>query len=149
MSCVAYAENLKVGVVDMNLIFQKAPLMTTINTNLSSKFKPRQDEINTANNALQQELNTLNTISMSNDERNKLQNKIINDKAQLAVLTANFERDITLAKNQALQSFTQKMSTIIIKIANDGKFDMIQQNTNMLFVNPTIDITQQVLDQLK
>lgn len=149
ISSAAYADNLKIGVVDMNMIFQKAPLITSINDDLAKKFKPRQDEINTANNDLQQETNNLNTLSMSNDDRIKLQNKIINDKAKVAVLSANFDRDITIAKNQALQDFTKKLTDVIKKIATDGKYDLIQQNANLLFVNSNIDITQQVLDQLK
>lgn len=148
-SCIAFADNLKMGIVDMNAIFQKAPLMNKINSDLTSQFKPRQDEINAANNALQQEMNSLNTLSLSNNDRTKLQNKIINDKAKLAVLSANFERDITIAKNNALQTFSQKLSDVIAKFAKDGKYDVIQQNTNLLFVNSALDVTQQILDQLK
>lgn len=139
----------KVGVVDMNQILQNSSLMKSMNTNLTQKFKSRQDEINKATADLQNEASQLDTAAtMSTSDRTKLQNKVLTDKANVQILTASFQKDLAIEKDQLLQNFMSKLSGIINKIATDGQYDVIEQQTNMLYVNPKLDITQQVLKQL-
>jgi len=150
IACAAYADNLKIGVVDMNQVLQRSPLMVSLNDNLTKKFKPRQDQLNTANQQLQDEGVQLDTTggSLSAADRSKLQNKILADKANVQILNATFQRDLAIAKDQDLQTFMAKLTSVITKIAQDGHYDLIQQQTNMLYVNSTVDITQAVLKQL-
>ncbi len=148
-TAVFAADTLKIGIVDMNQVIQKSPLMISLNDDLSKKFKPRQDEINAANQKLQDSVSKLNTsANLSSDERSKLQNKILSDKANVQILSASFERDITIAKDQSLQKFMSKLTNVIGKIAKDGNFDLIEQQTNMLYINNKVDITSDVLKQM-
>jgi outer membrane protein len=143
------ADAIKIGIVDMNQVMQKSPLMISLNDDLAKKFKSRQDEINTANQKLQDSLSTLNTTTnLSTDERSKLQNKILTDKANIQILTASFERDVAIAKDQSIQKFMGKLTNVISKIAKDGNFDLIEQQTNMLYVNNKINITSDVLKEM-
>ena len=145
----AYAD-IKIGIVDANLVLQKAPLMVAMNNDLVKKFKPRQDEINAAQKKLQDENDTmnLNGATMSQEDRNKLQDKLITDKANIDMLTAALQRDLAIEKNTALQKFSTKISDVIGQIAKNGHYDLIEQKTNMIFVDPKLDITQQVIDQM-
>jgi outer membrane protein len=147
---LAYADNLKIGVINMNQIFEKSPLMVSINEQLTSKFKPRQDQLNTAKKDLQDEIDTLTLKggSMNTTEQTRLQNKIITDRAAVDIMTANLQRDLTLAKNDALQGFTVKLANAISKVAKDGQYDLIEQTSNIPFVSNKLDITQQILQQL-
>ena len=145
----AYAAELKIGVVDMNQILQKSPLMISLNDGLNKQFKPRQEEINNAQKALQEELYQLNSAtSMSNDDRTKLQNKIITDKANVDVMTTTFQKDLAIAKDQASQKFMTKLAEVINKVAKDGRYDLIEQRTNLLYLNTSLDITPQILQQV-
>jgi outer membrane protein len=145
----AYADTLKIGVVDMNQILQKSPLMVSLNDGLNKQFKPRQDEINNASKALQEELYNLNsTTNMSADDRSKLQNKIITDKANVDVMTTTFQKDLAIAKDQASQKFMTKLADVINKVAKDGRYDLIEQRTNLLYLNTSLDITTQILQQV-
>ena len=145
----AFAE-LKIGIVDANLVLQKSPLMLSINSELVKKFKPRQDEINVAQKKLQDENDSmnLNGSAMSQDDRSKLQDKLITDKANIDMLTAALQRDLAIAKNQDLQQFSNKISSVISTIAKNDHYDLIEQRTNVVFVDPKMDITQQVIDQM-
>lgn len=143
------ADALKIGVVDMNQILQKSPLMISLNDGLNKQFKSRQDEINTASKQLQEELYQLNSsTTMSQDDRTKLQNKIINDKANVDVMTTTFQKDLAIAKDAASQKFMAKLSDVINKVAKDGRYDIIEQRTNLLYINTSLDITPQVLQQV-
>jgi outer membrane protein len=149
MAGSAYADNLKVGVVDMNQILQKSPLMISLNDDLNKKFKSRQDEINNAQKQLQDEAYQLNSsTTMTTDDRSKLQSKIINDKANVDVMNTQFQRDLAIAKDQASQKFMTKLADVINKVAKDGKYDIIEQRTNLLYINSGLDITQDVLRQV-
>lgn len=146
---VLAADTLKIGIVDMNQVMQKSPLMISLNDELTKKFKSRQDEINAANEKLQNSASLLNTTTtLSPDERGKLQNKILSDKANVQILTASFERDLAIEKDQSIQKFMTKLTNVISKIAKDGNYDLIEQQTNMLYVSNKIDITTDVLKQM-
>jgi outer membrane protein len=143
------ADALKIGVVDMNQILQKSPLMISLNDGLNKQFKSRQDEINTAQKQLQEELYQLNSsTTMSQDDRAKLQNKIINDKANVDVMTTTFQKDLAIDKDAASQKFMGKLADVINKVAKDGRYDIIEQRTNLLYINTSLDITPQVLQQV-
>lgn len=145
----AYAE-LKIGVVDMNAVMQKSPLMISINNGLLSKFKPRQDDIINAKKLLDDETNQLNmSNAITQEQRTKLQNKILTDQANVQILTASLQRDLAIAKDQSMQMFMSKLVVVINKIAQSGNYDIIQQRTDLIFVNNKLDITPQVLQELK
>jgi outer membrane protein len=143
------ADNLKIGVVDMNQVLQKSPLMISLNDGLNKQFKSRQDEINSAQKSLQDELYNLNSnTTMSADDRTKLQNKIINDKANVDVMTTTFQKDLAIAKDSASQKFMTKLADVLNKVAKDGRYDIIEQRTNLLYINSALDITSQVIPQV-
>jgi outer membrane protein len=149
-SAHAATDSLKIGIIDMSQILQKAPLMVTLNDNLVKKFKSRQEEINTANKTLQDEAAQLqyNSTTLNEADRTKLQNKLLADKANVQILDASFQRDLAIAKDEAMQSFMAKFSQVIAKVAKDGKYDIIEQRTNIAYVNNDLDITGELLKQL-
>jgi outer membrane protein len=146
-----FAQDLKIGIIDMNQILQKAPLMTSLNNDLLKRFQPRQNELATAQKQLQDDTNNfnLNGASMSADDRTKAQNKILTEQANVQILTANLQRDLAIAKDEALRKFMSKLNSVVGKIALDEKYDLIEQNTNFAFVNTRLDITQQILKQMQ
>lgn len=149
-SVQTFAQELKIGFIDMNKIVQNSSVMKSLNESLVKKFQPRQDEINKATTALQNEVNQLTySSSLSDDEKNNLQNKVITDKANLDILNSSLQRDIAIAKANASRAFMTKFASIVQKIATDGNYDFIEQNSNVLYMNKKVDITQQVLDQMK
>lgn len=150
-SLASIAADLKIGVIDMNQILQKAPLMISLNNDLIKKFQTRQNELNNTQKQLQDETNqfNINGASMSATDRAKSQNKIINDQANVQILTASLQRDLAIAKDESLQKFMSKFNDVITQIANEDKYDLIQQSTNIAFVNSQLDITQKVLSRIK
>lgn len=144
------ADQLKIGIVDMNQILQKSPLMISLNADLIKKFQPRQDELIAAQKKLQDENSKLNIngASMSTDERSALQTTILNDQANVQILTASLQRDVAIAKDAALRQFMTKLNQVITKIAQDEHYDLIQQSTGFAFINSRLDITAQVIKEV-
>lgn len=151
LSSQLYAAELKIGIVNMNVLLQKSTLMASLNEGLVKDFETRQNDLNNMQKKLLDEKNKLNVnaSNMTNDDRIKLQNKIAIDQANLDIETATLQRDLAIAKEKATQQFTTKMSQAISSVAQSGNYDMIQQNTSVLFIKPELDVTQQVLNAMK
>lgn len=147
LSSQVLAADLKIAVIDMNQVLQRSPLMLDMNAKLAEKFTPRQDELNQAKRQLQEVSDqlTLKGDSMSPDDKNNLQNRIITDKANVATLQANLERDLIIAKNEDLQAFTLKFNSVIKKIASDEGYDIIEQRNSIIYLNEKLDITEKVI----
>lgn len=149
-SVSASAENLKVGVVDMQQILQKSSQIAAVNEQLIKQFKPRQDKIIASQKALQDEANKLNKDGavMTPADRNKLQDKIIKDRADLQGAAGTFQRDVTNAQNQAMQTFMGQFNKVVAGVAKDGNFDLILQRSAVPYVKENLDVTQLILDKL-
>lgn len=145
----AYAE-LKVGVIDLQQIMQKSNQIATINSQLTKEFKPRQDKILALQKSLQDETDQLsrNSATMTETDRNKLQDKIIADRANLQGMSLSFQRDVNSAQNQGMQKFMTQLNGVVNIIAKENNFDLILQRAGVPFVKTSLDITNQVLDQL-
>ena len=146
-----YADSLKVGVVNLDQVVQQSALSASLNSKLSADFKPRQDELNAAQKRLQDDADQLNYngYKLTADERLKLQTTINTDKRQFDMLNTSLQTDLAAAQAKYSQALMAKLKLAINKIAQDGKYDIIQTNANMLYLNGSIDVTKAVIDQLK
>lgn len=150
LSVSAHADGCKIGVVDMSQILQNAPMMKEINNQLSKTFTGRQNDLNAAKTKLQTDTKALSDNSQGLDDAalEKLQDKIIYDKSNIAISEATLEKDLTVAKKTQLKKFMEKFSAVVQKIAKDGGYDLIEQKTNVVYLSDKVDLTQQVLKQL-
>lgn len=145
-----FAADLKIGIVNLNAVLQQAPLMISLNNDLIKRFQSRQNDLIAAQKQLQDETNKLNIAgNMSADDQNKLKTKIATDQANFQILSANLQKDLAIAKDAAMQKFTAKINSVIQGIAKSGNYDVIEQSSNFLFIKPELDITQQVVSQMK
>jgi outer membrane protein len=151
LACNAFADNLKIGIVNLDTVIQKSPLAMSLNESLSNDFKPRQTAVNTAQQKLQSDTEQLiyNGFKLSADDRTKLQQTVNDDRRELDRLSTTLQSDIASAQAKSTQTLMVKLNAVISKIASDGHYDLIQTSNNVLYVNGAVDITQQVITQLK
>lgn len=146
-----YAAELKIGVVNLDEVLQKSALAMKLNQQMSTDFQPRQDAINAASKKLQDSVDqlTFSAYKLSPDERTNMQTKINNQRRDLDALNTALQRDFATAQNANTQVLLGKLNAVISKIAKDGNYDMIMTSANLLYLNTTINVTPQVIDQLK
>lgn len=147
----ASADNLKIGVLDVEQIIQKSPQIASINGQLTKQFKPRQEKLIEVQKNLQAEMEKFNRNSavMSVAERDKLQDQINADKGNAQTMAIAFQRDLNTAQAQAMQSFMGELSGVVATVAKNGKYDLILQRGGVPYASPTLDVTSLVLDELK
>lgn len=147
----AHADELKLAVVDMQVILQKAPQINKINNALTRQFKGRQDSIVRAQNELQKEADNLqkNAAVMQADKRSNLENKLMIDRNNVNSMIAAFQKDLSKQQSESLHSFSQQLDGVVSKVAAQSGYDVVIQKGSTLYAKNNLDITQQVLDALK
>lgn len=147
----AYADPaLRVGVIDLQQIMQKSSQIAAMNSSLTKEFKPRQDKILATQKQYQDETDQLNrnSATMAEADRNKLQDRIFADRANLQGMMMSFQRDVETARTQAQQKFMDQLNTVVNNVAKAKSFDLILQRAAAPYVKSDLDLTNEVLDQL-
>lgn len=139
-----------IGVLDVHKVLEKAPEMKTIRSDLTSKFKSRQEALQQANKMLRSKMDDLykNGTVMSENDRQKLQETIAKDRRDVVRMQQNLQDDLTLAQNQAVQGLLSKVNKVVISLAKKGKYDVVLQKDGLAYASEKVDITQAVLDKL-
>ena len=147
----AAADAVKVGIVNIDMVLQQSPLALSYNEKISNEFKPRQESLNEAQKKLQASLDKLmyNGFQMSTDERNKLRSAIGDQKREFDTMNASMQQDLQAMQNKYTQELLSKLGNVINKIAKNGKYDYIQTNANILYLDSAVDITSQVIKEMK
>lgn len=144
------AADVKIAVIDVQEILQKAPQIKKINDALTAKFKPRQEKILAQETKLKQDMQKQekNGAVLSATEKSTLQNDSDKQKRELQRLGQDYQQDLTGEQNQAMQQFFTQLKTVIDKIAQKEQYALILQKEGVPYAASKIDITQQVLKEL-
>ncbi len=151
LTLTARADEIKLAVVDMQVVLQRAPQIAKINDALTRQFKSRQDSIIKAQNDLQKEANNLqkNAAVMKADERSVLENKVMTDQNKVKSMIASFQKDLSKKQSESLHNFSQELDGVVSKVAAQSGYDLVIQKGSTLYAKNNLDITQQVLEVLK
>jgi outer membrane protein len=146
-----HADELKLAIVDMQAVLQKAPQIAKINEGLTRKFKNRQDGIVRAQSELQKEAENLqkNAAVMKAEQRDSLEKKVMIDHKNVDTMIASFREDLSKQQSESLHGFSQELDSVVSKIAAQSGYDVVIQKGSTLYAKNNLDITQQVLDALK
>ena len=98
----AQAEEVKLAVVDMQVVLQKAPQIAKINDALTRQFKGRQDSIVKEQNELRKEAENLqkNAAVMKAADRSALENKLMTDENKVKSMVADFQKDLSKQQSE-------------------------------------------------
>lgn len=141
----------KLAVVDMQVVLQKAPQVAKINEALTHQFKARQDNIIEAEKELKKEATNLqkNAAVMKAEDRSALENKLMTDENKVKSMVTIFQKDLSKQQSESLHNFSQQLDSVVSKIAAQSGYDLVIQKGSTLYAKNNLDITQQILDALK
>lgn len=146
----AYAD-VKLAVVDMQVVLQKAPQIAKINEALTRQFKGRQDSIVKQQNDLKKEATELqkNGAVMKADQRSALEDRVMTDENRVKSMIAAFQKDLSKQQSKSLHNFSMQLETVVSKIAGQSGIDLVIQKGSTLYAKNDLDITNQILEALK
>jgi outer membrane protein len=143
--------NLTVGVIDLAAVLQQSSAAKAAGEQLKKEFKPRQEKIIASQQQLQQDQDKFKRDGtvMSQADAQALQDKITREQRELQQDQENYMQDLRSAQSQAMQKVLQQIDGVVQKIATAGHYDLILQKNSVAYNSQRIDITNQVIQELK
>jgi len=142
----ASAQELKIGVVNVPLLMDRAPQTKAAMDALQEEFAPRQREF--AARALElEELNTKmqkDAAVMGETERRNADKQLRDLQREVARLQTEFQEDLNLRQNEELGNLQRSLLAEVQTYAQTQGFDLVVGD-GVLYASPTVNITDDVL----
>jgi outer membrane protein len=142
----ASAQELKIGVVNVPVLMERAPQAKLAMDALQEEFAPRQREIL----AKQKEYEELGTkvqrdaAVMGETERRNAENDLRNLQREVTRLQTEFREDLNLRRNEELGNLQRALLDEVQTYAKTAGFDLIVGD-GVLFASPAVNVTENVL----
>ena len=146
----ASAQELKVGVVSVPVLMERAPQAKIAMVELEQEFQPRQREII----AKQKEFEELTTrvqrdvAVMGETERRTAEKDLRDLQREVLRLQNEFREDLDLRRNEELGKLQRSLLQEVQAYAQSAGFDVILGD-GVLFASPTVNITDLVLQAME
>jgi outer membrane protein len=140
----------KIGVVDVQGIFQAMPQAAEIANNIQNEFKEQIDEVNLLQRDGQLYTQKLerDAATMSDQEKQELQAKILQVRGELAEKAQPLQQNLQRRQNEERNKLLGLIKQAIDAVAAKEEYDLILNSGAVAFADESIDLSQQVLDQV-
>jgi outer membrane protein len=140
----------KVGIVDMQSIYQQIPQMAKIEQQLQSEFAERRQELEKLQGEVRFEMEKFQreSATMSDEQKTTLRDKIQGMQKQLAEKGRPLEQEIKARQNQELAKVQKLIIETIQSVAKSGKFDEVKVKDTTIYFNPdkVTDLSSKVVE---
>ena len=142
----ALAQELKIGVVNVPVLMDRAPQAKVAMDALQEEFAPRQREIL----AKQKEYEELgekvqrDVAVMGETERRNAENDLRNLQREVTRLQTEFREDLNLRRNEELGNLQRSLLTEVQNYAKTAGFDLFV-GARVLYASTAVNITENVL----
>ena len=147
----ASSSNLRIGVVNVQEVVQKAPEAKQMNDALEKVFKPRQETLATLNKKVIAEHNNLsrNSSVMSANKREKLQSQLLANQTKLRQMAQAYQGELLQARAKDMHKLFNHIKSAVVKVAKQDRLNLVIESHSIAYVKPSLDITKQVVKVIK
>lgn len=145
---VCFAD-LKVGVVNIAAVLEKAPQAEKAKKRLEQEFKPRDNKLVSQQKEIQglQEKLKKDAAVMGESQRNKVENELQDRIRDAKRSQQEFSEDFNARRNDELGKLQRRIVEAIKSIAKEQEFDLILTD-GVIYSSPQMDITSQLQQKL-
>ena len=142
------AQELKIGIVNLDRIFREANSAKSAQAKLEQEFGKREKDLNDVGT----QLKTLSdkyereAPTLSENQRVTRQKQLVDQDRDFQRKRREFQEDLNARKNEELQQVIERANRVVKALAEAEKYDLIVQEA--VYVNPKHDITDKVLRSL-
>ncbi len=142
----ASAQELKIGVVNVPLLMDRAPQTKAAMDALQEEFAPRQREILAKQTELQElvERAQKDGAVMSETERRNAEKSVRDLQREVTRLDTEFREDLNLRQNEELAQLQRSLLTEVQTYAQGEGYDIVVGD-GVLFASTAANITEEVL----
>lgn len=147
----AYADNARIGVVDLQKIMQTSTQMKEIQQKLEANFQPRREKLLAMEKTLKEDMEKFKRDSaiLSATQKKDLEKKIVAAQQQFERDGQQYQQELSTAHNEAMEALYTKVRSAIATIARNDKYDLIVQKDAAPFTADTLDVTDKVIKEIK
>lgn len=140
------AQELKIGVVNVQLLLERAPQTKAAMDALQDEFEPRRREIVAKQTELQElvERAQKDAAVMGETERRSLEKSVRDLQRDVTRLDTEFREDLNLRRNEELALLNRSLLTELQAYAQGEGYDIVV-GEGVLFASTTANITEEVL----
>lgn len=145
---ISFAD-LKIGVVNIPAVLEKAPQAEKAKKRLEQEFKPRDNQLVSQQKEIQalQEKLKKDASVMGESQRNKVESELQNKIRDAKRSQQEFSEDFNAKRNEELGKLQRRIVEAIKAIAKDQEFDLILTD-GVIYSSPQMDITSQLQQKL-
>jgi len=146
---VSFADDLKIGFVNIPAVLEKAPQAEKAKKRLEQKFSPRDKQLVAQGKEIQsmEEKLTKDASVMSASEKANLEREIQNKKRDAKRSQQEFSEDFNASRNEELGKLQRRIVEAVRAIAKDEDYDLLLTE-GVIYAKEQIDITAQVQKKL-
>ena len=148
-SSAVYAEQ-KMGVVNVQGIFQAMPQAASIQESIAAEFKDKTEEVSRLEKDIKYylEKNQRDAATMSAKEKTELEGKIIALREEYTGKAQPLQQEIQKRLQEEQNKLLGLIKQGIDAVAAKEKYDIILNANSVAFINPDLDVSKLVLDQV-
>jgi len=149
MSSAVWAQQ-KLGVVDVQAVFQAMPQAAEISEKIQLEFKDQIEEVNQLQRDGQFYAERLqrDAATMSEKERQELQQKMVDVRDKLAEKGQPLQQNIQRRSNEERNKLLALIKQAIDAVAAKEGYDMILNSSSVTFAKDQLDLSEKVLQQV-
>ena len=144
----AFAQEFKVGIVNLDRIVREASFAKAAQVKLEQEFTKREKEVAELGNQLKTLSEKLEreAPTLSESQRNTRQKQLVDQDREFQRKRREFQEDLNNRKNEELQIVIERANKVVKTLAETEKYDLIVQEA--VYINPKHDITDRVIKSL-
>jgi outer membrane protein len=149
VSSAALAEA-KLAYVNAALLLDQAPQAQKAAVSMKEEFGPRENKLNTGKRELEemQQRMARDGSIMSDSNRQQMRVDILSRQRELVRDEEALRQDISIRRSDVISGLQGLIRAAIDVVGKQGQYDIIFYD-GIAYANPTMDITDKVLEQLK
>ncbi len=144
----AYAQQLRVGYVDMKEVLDNAPQVLAGREILDQEFRPRNDAIEAEKARLLNLEQRLQQGDLTSDARATLERETREMRRNIARREEDLRDELSFRRTEEVQRLEDQINVAVQEIARRHGYDLILSSP-VVYADPSLDVTDLILRQLQ
>lgn len=145
-----FAQDMKMGMVDLQKIMQSSTQVQEIRHKLETDFRARRDKLIAMEKELKENVDKLKRDSavLNQAQKKDLEKKIMGAQQTFEREGQQYQQELNTSHNEAMEGFFNQVKAAIQALAESEKFAVIFQKDVAPYSAPNLDITEAVIKKI-
>lgn len=146
----AFAEETRIGVLNMQDLLQKLPQMKKIGDDLKKQFGDKQKNLVSAQESFKKDADKFKRDStvLSDKDKQAAEDKLFKQQQDLQTMQMELQRDYMAAQNKRVDGLMENIKGVVEEVATEQKLGLVLVNASVAYAKKEMDITTQVLAKM-